>query len=342
MEKSMSRMLVETVVKNALKTIKESPERGVRNLIDMALQFSEGSFQKDFFTVTQTMLQNENSAYYGLVRDVVTHTDADRLFTFGMNLGYNGCTEGARRIRKNEEKLGCNIPWTIMLQVDTRQFAENQKKYSDLIQEGESLGIYTWMVFPTDQPQKVFSMAEDYPDSAFCFFCEKEDVTPALIDEATECKNLMLVVRYDENTDAVCEALRERGLLYSVWYQYGQKDTEIIINGDLFSSTQQLSPTFTVLLPEINCPEEIRRLVYQEVKRTRSEQNFRTLTWELQSDNCLIDTIISDDVCSVCFDKKGSLCDWNKKYESEHHNLFRNNLIDILTSACPKEAGVSV
>lgn len=71
MEKSMSRFLVETVVKKALKSIKDSPERGIRNLVDMGLQFSEGRFQKNFFTVAQTMLQNENSAYYSLVRNKI-------------------------------------------------------------------------------------------------------------------------------------------------------------------------------------------------------------------------------------------------------------------------------
>lgn len=76
----MSRLLVETVVKKSLKGIKDSPERGIRNLVDMALQFSEGRFQKNFFTMAQIMLQNENSAYYDLVRETVTHTDTDRLF----------------------------------------------------------------------------------------------------------------------------------------------------------------------------------------------------------------------------------------------------------------------
>ena len=340
MEESMSRMLVETVVKKALKSIKDSPDRGIRNLVDMALQFSEGRFQQNFFITTQTMLQNENSAYYGLVRDIVTYTDTDCLFTFGMNLGYNGCTAGARRIRENEEKLGCNIPWTVMLQIDTQQFDENQQTYSKLIDEGENLGIYIWMVFPTDQPQKVFSLAEDYPGSAFCVFCEAKDITSAFIDEAVECKNLMLVIRYDENVDDTCNALRERGLLYSVWYQYSQKDTEIIINGDLFSSTQQVSPTFTVLLPEASCPEEVRRLVYQEVKRARSEQSFRTIAWELQNDNSLVDSIISGDTCSVCFDKVGNLCDWSGTIEN--CNLFQSNLTEILTAAYHKKVGESV
>lgn len=106
MEQSVSRVLVEMAVKTALKNIHDSPERGIRNLVDMALQCAEGRFQHSFFATAQTMLQNEDSAYYELVRDTVAHTDPGRLYTFGMNLGYNACTVGARHIRENEKKLG--------------------------------------------------------------------------------------------------------------------------------------------------------------------------------------------------------------------------------------------
>jgi len=339
MEKSMARMLVETVVKKALKSIQDDPERGIRNLVDMGLQFSEGRFQKNFFTVAQTMLQNENSAYYDLVRNIVKHTDTDRLFTFGMNVGYNGCTEGARRIRSIEKEKNCNIPWAISLQLDTQILEENQDRYNTLICDGESIGIYTWLLFALDDPQKTLTLAERHPDSAFCIFCDTEDLSAAFLDEAADFNNIMLVVRYEESASDLYPALRDMGLLYSVWYQYGQRDTETIINGDLFSSTQQLFPAFTALVPDKNCPEEVRRLVYQAVKQARREQAYSTIVWELQGDSCLIDSIISGDGCSVYFDKNGDLCDWNKKYESEHHNLFRSSLIDILTSACPKETG---
>lgn len=63
MENSMSRFITGSVVKRTLKDIKDNPERSIRNLVDMALQFSGGRFQQDFFTTAQTMLQNENSAY---------------------------------------------------------------------------------------------------------------------------------------------------------------------------------------------------------------------------------------------------------------------------------------
>jgi len=217
MEQSMSRILVGTVVRQALQSIKESPERGIRNLVDMALQFSEGRFQKDFFCTAQTMLQNENSAYYGLVRDTVNYTDIERLYTFGMNLGYNGCTAGARQIRYNEKRLNCNIPWSIALQFDTETLEERQEAYDGLIRDGEELGIYVWMLFGAGGSDKVLQLVGNHPNSAFCMFCVADDLTEAVLEEAAELRNVMLVVRYEEHMADICAVLRTYELPYSVW-----------------------------------------------------------------------------------------------------------------------------
>ena len=49
MENSISRILIETTVRQTLKGLKEDPKRSIRNLVDMALHFSEGRFQSRFF-----------------------------------------------------------------------------------------------------------------------------------------------------------------------------------------------------------------------------------------------------------------------------------------------------
>ena len=49
MEHNMSRILIETTVRQTLKGITENPKRSIRNLVDMALHFSEGRFQSRFF-----------------------------------------------------------------------------------------------------------------------------------------------------------------------------------------------------------------------------------------------------------------------------------------------------
>lgn len=335
---SMSRVLIETVVRGALKAIKNSPERGIRNLVDIALQFSKGRFQQNLFSTVQTMLQNENSAYYELVRDVISHTDTDRLCTFGMNLGYNGCTVGAQRIRESEKRMHCNIPWAVILQIHEECLGNKQMKYLEVIRAGEDLGIYVWMLFTMGHPERVLPFAKDHPDSAFCIFCQASDLTPIFLDEAAELHNIMLFVRYEENESEVYDTLQKMGFLYSAWYQYGKIDTEAIINGDLFDSIQQLKPAFTVLIPEQNCPKGIQDLITQTVRQARSEQTYCTLPWELLGDNSLIDTIISGDACSVCFDKNGDLYNWNRKVECEHHNLFLDSLSEIFMSGCAKKA----
>ena len=332
----MTRIVIETVVKKALAAIKEDPERETRNLVDMALQFAEGRFQQELFSTMQTMLQNEHSAYYGLVRDVVSHTDAERLLTFGMNVGYNGCTVGARHIRENERKLGCSIPWTVSIRPDGARWADDCARYDKLIGEGETLGIYVWAVFAGERPRDLLCLAKSHPASAFCVFCRGEDLTEVFLEEALEYDNIMLLVRYDEAAADVCASLRRMGLLYSVWYPYGAKDLEDILNGDLFYSAQQLAPAFTVLLARPECPVEVRRLVCRAVRAARNEQRFQTLLWEMESDNGLVDSIISKDSCLVAFDGAGRLCSGDGRTWGEHHDIFHGSLVEILQGAYPK------
>lgn len=337
MKINMKQALVGTVVKNALKNMKDNPDRGIRNLVDMTLQFSEGRFRRQFFSAAQTMLQNENSAYYELVRNIITYTDTERLYTFCMNLGYNGCTMGAGRIRKNEEALGFNIPWTIAVRIGDHTPENGERSCYTVIQEGQNLGVYVWMLFSAGHMQEALDLARANPDSAFFLFCEPEDLTGSVLDDASELNNIMFVIRYHEDSCDLCRSLRDMGFLYSVWYSYGRESLDIILNEDLFYCIQELNPIFTVLAPEPTCPEEIRRQVHQHVMHVRELQKYHTIPWELPGDNCMIDAVISGDACSVCFDENGNLCGWDGKTEGTQTNLYRICLKDILMNTRQKE-----
>ena len=48
MENSMSRILIETTVRQTLKGLQDDPKRSIRNVVNMALHFSDGRFQSRF------------------------------------------------------------------------------------------------------------------------------------------------------------------------------------------------------------------------------------------------------------------------------------------------------
>lgn len=338
MENSMSRILIEATVRQTLKGLKENPKRSIRNLVDMALHFSEGRFQSRFFQTARTMLEHEESAYYTLIEDAVSHIETEHLVKFGMNLGYNSCTWGAQRIRKNEKDLGFNIPWTVLFQMDAPQYAAHLTQYDLAIQEGEQLGIYSWILLSHSEPLELFPLIRRHPDSAFFLFCRPEDMTPAILDEIVTLKHLMPVVRWEDGADEACMKLRSAQVPYSVYYPYSQKDLPFILNGDLFSETQQLHPLFTALAAKPGCPLSIQYLVHQAAIQVRKGQSYQTVPWELSCDTQNLDEIISDDPCCVFFDGKGQLFALDHPDRNPSGDLFQDGLIALLRQAYPKSA----
>lgn len=337
MKPNMSRILVETTVKTALKKIKTDPERGVRNLIDMALQCTNGRFQQKIFSTVQRMLQNEHSAYYHLIRNVVANTDTDHLFTFGMNLGYNACTIGAQKIRTNEQKMQCNIPWALVLQIDPKHFPDLQQTFHTIINDGETLGIYAWVLLIDGDPQPARTLAAHHPDSAFFLICEPETLHDDVLDKLADQLNLMLVMRYNEQAQRLCPHIQHRGLLYGVWYPYTETDLPAIASGTLFHHAQALQPLFTVLIPAPNCPATIQQQVHQIILDTRNQQTFCTLPLEMRGDTRMVDAIISEDTCSIYVDQKGDLYNLDAQTIHTPYNLFRQPLAHILARACAKQ-----
>lgn len=336
MDNNTPRIVIETIVRKTLRDIKDSPERSIRNLVDMALHFSNGRFHRSFLQMAQTMLKNEISPYYGLIEDTVCNVDSERLLQFGVNVGYNSCTAGANIIRELEAREHYNIPWAISLCIDSDFFSEHHKEYSRLISQGEEIGIYTWMIFSAKDSADILPLVQEHPDSAFILFCNPEDITLSYTDTACECGNLMTVVRYGDDAAEACELLRDTKLLYSVYSSYTESDVNAITSGELFYSTQQLRPVFTILLADSGCPETARQTVYETVERARSRQMYKTIVMETVCDSCFIDSIISSEACMAGFDSQGYLYTLQGVKRKENLNFLNNNLPDILKMVFPK------
>lgn len=334
MQNKTNRVLIETIVRKALKDIQDDPERNTRNLVDMALQFSKGRFQKYFFQVAQKMLQNESSPYYGLMRDAARHIDHERLLTFGMNIGYNGCTLGAKRIREIEAAEGFNIPWAITLHMPTSLAEKRLMDYQQFIDQGEALGTHVWFLFAKDSPEDLLPLVKAHPDSAFVIFLE--NVSECFFDEASEHNNFMLALRCGEDATGRFMQLRERKLLYAVYELYNDETATEILSGDTVQTMQQLAP-ISIFIAEPGCQAETKKRVYQYVDQARADQLHRTILWEYTLDNRFVDTVISGDACLAGFTSEGDLYTQNEIMHGRETNLHETELSAILKRAFPKE-----
>lgn len=330
MKQDMNRMLIEATIRRVLKNIQESPERAVRNLVDLGLEFSNGRFQKQFLKTAQRMLHNENSAYYSLVRNVISTVDLDILTTFGVNLGYNGCTKGAKRIREIEAEQGFNIPWSLSLSLNEEKLTADPSFYPDLLRQGVSLGIYTYILFTLGNPEKVISLIQREPDCAFIFFLRGHQVTNSFLEKMKGINNVMFAVYDNEDMPCACQMFRENKQLYSIYLRYTAKDKERILSGEYFKSILPLKPTFVILRTDEHHQAGLHRSIYDHVISVRSSQQYPFILLDLKYDTLAIDRIISDGECAVGFDADGKLRTHEGINEKEQFNIFSNSLEEVL------------
>ena len=333
---SVEYQLIETVVRRTLSDIRDCPERTIRNLIDMALHFAEGKFERDFFSIAQHMLEDEHSAYYDLIKDAAMNVDTERALRFGMNLGYNGCALGAKTIRENEEKHRFNIPWSLSLIVDSLRFGKLEDRYHDLIAQANSLGVYTFLIRAKGCMQDILSLIERHKNSAFVLLCRAEEITTSFISTLEDLPHTMVSVLMSKDADEACAMLRKHKYLYALEIPYGTENAAAITTGSAFDAAQTLHPAFTLLTPKSSCPESISHRVYESVQQAREEQQYRTIPLDIVHDFRVIDSIISNDACSACFDESGVLWVNPDQPQRSAGSVFDRSLFDILRETFPK------
>ena len=337
MQQTITRSLIETLVRSKLEDLKNSPERTTRNLVDMAFHFSKGRFQKRFFEIAQAMLENENSPYYQMVYHTVANVDNKRILNFGMNLGYNSCTYGAKIIRKTEEQFDFNVPWCITLELDKEKLIKAPEHYHQLLQEGKSLGIYTWHIFSHNCMNEFLPIIEMNPECAFFLFCTPKELTDLLLDNYTSITNVMFVLRYDERDTDIYHTLKERELLYSSYMYYNDDSLTDILNNELLCSINETDSSFVIFIADRTCSTEAKEQVADYVTNTINFPKYTTLPFEFYYHLNKIDSIISDDSCLAWFDKSGLLLSKDVSVNAKKLNHFTHSLSCILNSAFPKK-----
>ena len=335
MRKNIKRILIETTIRKTIQDIKLSPEKSIRNLVNKALTYSKGRSGQRFFGTAQEMLLNEKSAYYDLIKDTIHYVDTDKLVNFGMNIGYNSCTVGAKTIRELNDTEQFQIPWNLSLTIDYDTFSHSKNHYRTLIAQGMELGIYTWILYSTRIPQGLLSLISEYSDCAFILFCSGENITDELLQEANALNNLMFAIEYDSHIQTACETLRHGSFLYSVCFPYTEEDAERIMNENFLSYIVRLHPIITFFQANVTCSSETREKVYQFIKDTRTQQVYSTVLMDLILDNQFSNRSLSLDSSVVGFDASGQFYSISGKTFDRECNLYQNNLKTILKLALP-------
>lgn len=327
---TVTRTLVKHTIRKTIRGIAADPERKLRAMAELASENASGKTQKDLFDAIRGMLENDSSAYYALGKDLVASVEEDALAVFGFNVGYNGCTSGAKTVREAEAEIGCRIPWCFALCAGPD--ACSAAAADHIIGEGRKLGVYVYLIFG-EPGRDIFPLLKKYDDCAFVLFFPAEKMTAALADEFAPLRNVMTAVSSPEREALriACEALRKRRMLYSVYRAYGPgtAEGEALLKPDVLHFCESLHPAFYLLVPN----REERNFLWKRTVELRASQQYKFLLMDLGSDMLAASRDVTGEECFAVFLREDRLLTEKGEFQGGDFDALRRPLADVLKAA---------
>ncbi len=329
-KRDLTRLLIESTVDRALRDMERDAHRSVRNLVDLALTFSKGTFERHFLTLCQNILEDETSLYYQLLDRALRTCDRQTLKTFGINVGYEACSKGARRIREIEAAQGFNIPWALTIQAGSQGLS--RLYLQRLVTEGTELGIRVFLLQDFQLEQDVLEqLLREHTTCAFVVFTTGARGADWNLANLARLPNLLLSVdAHGPLVLELCRALEEERMPYALHLDYSD-ETAAALPAQL-EELQSLGSLLVLLYAQGASPET-QQTVSQQVQNARTAHSYPFGLMELTRDLLTIDQVVSDDPCSLTFLANGQAVTPEGPTDV---NIRSESLTQVLRKTLPK------
>jgi len=328
---AMAQHLLQTTISRSLRDINDGPKRAIRNLVELGVNFSVGRSQLDFFKTIHSMLKSESSIYYTLWETLARETDHDSLKTFGINVGYNGCTAGVKTLRDFSKKHSCGIPSVLTVIYDGSKMDKNG--VDNIVRQGEKLGIYTYIIsHHGGELEALAPVFGGHKDCGFVILAEGSALCGQIVFSLTKHKNVMLSVSADESSfEEVCKSLRAQHVLFCVHTKYDNAKSDEILSGSWVEKVEPYVSTLALLIPLDTVSDSTIAKVGAFAHTCRMEMRYPLILMDYRLDVAEMNRVISRNKCSATFDTDGQLITESGKTIDACLNIVNCSLLEIFS-----------
>ncbi|WIV11871.1 hypothetical protein [Proteiniborus sp. MB09-C3] len=344
MHQQVLRVMIESAVDQGLYGLKTDLKRTVRNLTDLGSYFAKGRFQKDFFEIAQKMLANENSPYYELVSNIVNNVDHHIIKNFGINIGLNSWTNGAKKIREYEKKNGYNIPWTIVFDFQNKvQNPLTVPEIIEIINEGKEMGIYSYFFFTSYEAAHIDELLEIFDqnrDCAFIIYTSYDSLSEKHIYKLREYGNVIVSIAMDEfnlcpGFVQTMELLLKNKCLFGIHINYDDNNVDIILSDSWIEQIRELHCTFAFLIKAKDCSPTKEKEIISYVRNGKTNQKYPIFLIDFYEDIEHVDVVISTEPCFFKILQDGTVVS-SKENIVTNFEIRNTTLCETLPHVTPK------
>lgn len=256
--------------------IYKDPDKHMPKILDWADKFADGEFVNQRAMIRE-VVTNPEHPYYDFVRRLFTDVDPNVTKTLAVNFFINAVLSGWKREEELREKLGCNIPWTILLDPTSAcnlhctgcWAAEYGHKLNltfdeidDIICQGKDMGVYMYIYTggePLVRKDDIIRLCEKHSDCIFLCFTNATLIDEKFADDMLRVGNFVPAISlegFEQATDGrrgdgvyqkvikAMELLKRKKLVYGISCCYTSANYESITSEEFFDSMIDLGAYF--------------------------------------------------------------------------------------------------
>ena len=195
-----------------LKYVDRDPGENLGKLVNKAEKMFKNMFPAKNFDVIRNGINDPENVYRRLALSVLNDVEREDIKTMLLAVGLHAGYYGTKTVRKNREKLGCNVPWTILFDPTSAcnlkckgcwaaEYGHEQSLSLDemrsIISQGKALGTHTYMLTggePLLKKKEVVTLARENPDCVFLIYTNGTLIDKQFCDDMHSAGNITLAL----------------------------------------------------------------------------------------------------------------------------------------------------
>lgn len=269
MKKSIKEYAMSTALTKALNYVADDPEKNMPKLLSIfegASKISGGNWETQLGAI-RGVVEDKDNNWHKFILDLYRDIDRDVLNTMVQNFMINASIIGYPRQRKLEKELGCNIPWSILLDPTSacnlnctgcwaaeygNKLNMSYEQLDDIINQANKLGVYFFLYSggePLVRKKDIIRLCEAHPDCQFTAFTNGTLIDEEFADELLRVKNFIPAISvegFEEATDfrrgqgtfqqveRAMKILKDKKLPFGISCCYTRANVEVIGSEEYF------------------------------------------------------------------------------------------------------------
>lgn len=274
---SVRSKLLHPIGKQLIKYVYKNPQKNMLKLVKIGKKFAGSMYPESTFTKPIEIISDESNIWHTYLfnglKDINPKVFSKAALTFAIDTGLDGTST----LRKNREKLKCNIPWVVLMDPTSAcnlkckgcwaaEYGHKSNLTLDemrkIIRESKALGTHFFMYTggePLIRKNDLITLAKENQDCIFLAFTNSTLIDDAFCESLVECGNFALALSIEgseetnddrrgdgiyQKTVNAMKMLKKHGCLFGTSVCYTSKNCEAVTSDEFYDKMIDLGAKY--------------------------------------------------------------------------------------------------